>query len=56
MAKSTLRTNKREQYKLSHKKEKNKIRKLKAYLKIHPHNLIAVDRIKQLEGVIKNGK
>jgi len=43
---------KSESYKLSHRRERNKIRRILRHLKRHPNNLEAARRVKELEIVI----
>jgi hypothetical protein len=38
-----------ETYKLSHRREKNKIRKILKHLKAHPNNLEAARRVEELK-------
>ena len=48
-----MKTNKREQYKSFHTKEKNKIKRMERHLKLHPNNLQAIKDIERLKNIIK---
>ncbi|MBI2039919.1 hypothetical protein HYT18_02505 [Candidatus Microgenomates bacterium] len=41
-----------ERYRLSHRREKNKIRKILKHLKKHPNNTAALRRIEELKRII----
>lgn len=50
-------TNKKyETYKKEQRREKNKIRKLTKYLKLHPKNLVAATRLQALIKLVKGEK
>lgn len=49
---SSNRKKKYDGYKASKRREKNKVLKLRKYLKTHPNNQVAAKRLKELDAVV----